>query len=556
MIIVGLSCHYHDAAACVVVNGRVVAAAEEERFTRRKHDEAFPREALNFCLQKAGVLFSQVDRVVFYEKPYLKFARTLFDHLHEFPFSLPHFVRAMPSWLSERLVLPEYLKDEITLEAPVSFVPHHLSHAAFTYFLSGYDEAAILTLDGVGEWSTATRGVGRGGKITLDDEIRYPDSLGLFYSAIAEHLGFTSVGGEGKLMGLAAHGTPGLMDEMRKIIEVQDRGDFYLDPSYFAFRRGRRMGSNKLVSLLGPPRGPKDEITDHHRNIAASAQRQLQKAIWANALAAGVKYKTSNLCLGGGVGLNCLANGFIQKQAEFKNVFVPPGCGDSGGAIGAALFVGSLLGEKPAPHEGHAYWGPGYLDREIEREIRSARLAYKKFSDEEIVLECAQRLKNSQILGWFQGDMEFGPRALGHRSILANPSKQEMRDRVNELKRREKFRPFAPVVPRERAKEFFELSGESPFMLFATQVRGEWREKLPAITHVDGSARAQTLAQAANPLLHSLLGKMDPPVLLNTSFNLDDEPIVCTPADALRTFQRSKLDALAIGPFLVTKERA
>jgi len=358
-------------------------------------------------------------------------------------------------------------------------------------------------------------------------------------------------------MGLAAYGKPTRIAELERLLRVGEDGGFALDPAYFAFRRGERMGSGRLAKLIGPARAPDAPLTDAHRDLAASAQALLERAILANTRSLRAKHGLDALCLGGGVALNCLANGRVAREAGFSRVFVPPGCGDSGGAIGAALYLSSLLGRAPGPHGGHAYWGPGYLEREMEREIRASRFAYRRLDDGALVSEAASLLSHGKILGWFQGDMEFGPRALGNRSILASPVAEGTKVRVNELKRREQFRPFAPVVPRERVGEFFEWEAESPFMLFAASVRSEWRARLPAITHVDGTARVQTVDAAVNPRLHALLRAFEPaahaPVLLNTSFNLDDEPIVCSPADALRTFARSGLDALVMGNFVVQK---
>jgi carbamoyltransferase len=497
---------------------------------------------------------------VFYEKPYLKFARTLFDHLEEFPFSLRHFVRALPNWLSERLLLPEFLASEMALSAPVSFVPHHLSHAAHSYFLSGFSEAALLTFDGVGEWTTAARGHAASGVITLEEEMRHPHSLGVFYSTLAEHLGFSAIGGEGKLMGLAAYGKPRFLDAMEEMMAIDGSGGIALDQSYFAFRRGGRMGSRKLVELLGPARAAGEAITSAHCDLAASAQSWLERAIFASARQLKQKHGAENLCLGGGVALNCLANGRLLREAGFKRVFVPPGCGDSGGAIGAALFLSQALeGQRPAAQLSHAYYGPAYSDREILRELKASGMPFQQFeAEDKFIEEVSALLSRGCVMGWFQGAMEFGPRSLGARSILASPVESGMRDRVNELKKREKFRPFAPVLPEERVEEFMEFSGTSPFMLFAVQVKESMRTRLPAITHVDGTARVQTLNAQSNPLLYRLLLAMEPkigvPVLLNTSFNLDSEPIVCTPADAIRCFVHSDLDSIAIGSFVISKK--
>lgn len=559
MAILGISCHYHDSAACIVRDGKVLAAAEEERFTRVKHDSAFPKQAVNFCVQKAGILFPDITHVAFYEKPYLKFARSLIDHVEEYPRSLRHFLRTMPHWLGERLVLPDFVEEEMAISAKMYFVPHHFSHAAFSYFLSGFREASLLTLDGVGEWSTGTRGIGKGSAITLEEEIKYPDSTGLFYGTIAEHLGFGALGGEGKLMGLAAYGQPTLLKEMETLLELDERGGFRMGGGFYSYRRGEAMGSPKLAALLGPPRKHDADITSHHQNIAASAQAHLERVVLLNARQLRERHGTESLCLGGGVALNCLANGKVRAETGFRNVFVPPGCGDGGGAIGAALYLESLLGEFAPEKISNAYWGPSFSAREIEREARTSGLAWEKLEGEDSLLSAAAAsLEAGKVIGWFQGEMEFGPRALGNRSILALPGQAATRDRVNEIKRREQFRPFAPMVPAERAAELFELEGESPFMLFAVRVREAHRASLAAVTHVDGTARVQTVRAGDNPLMHALLTKVGgsgrPPVLLNTSFNLDDEPVVCAPGDAFRTFARSGLDELFIGPYRVTRK--
>lgn len=545
-------------------DGVVLAAAEEERFTRVKHTSAFPKEAVNFCVQKAGITFSDITHVAFYEKPYLKFARSLIDHLGEWPFSARHFVRTMPSWLGERLVLPDFLEDEMAISAKTLFVPHHFSHAAYSYYLSPFEEASLLTLDGVGEWATGTRGRATGNELMIEEEIRYPDSLGLFYGAIAEHLGFGAVAGEGKLMGLAAYGQPTRLKEMEKLLELGEGGSFRMAEGYYHFRRGERLGSPLMGGLLGPARAPGEELRREHMDIAASAQAHLERAIFANVKVLRERHGSENLCLGGGVALNCLANGKLRRAGGFRNVFVPPGSGDSGGAIGAALFVESRLeGEKPrkAGQQQHCYWGPEFNTRAMEREARAAGLKWIKLDNDDRLLEsAAASLLEGKVLGWFQGAVEFGPRALGNRSILALPEKAATRDRVNEIKRREKFRPFAPMVPLEDAPAYFEMEGASPFMLFAVQVREEHRRSLEATTHVDGTARVQTVTGEANPQVHRLLKTIGaagrPPVLLNTSFNLDDEPIVCNPSDAIRTFQRSGIDELFIGPYLVSKGKA
>lgn len=558
MAILGLSCHFHDAAACVVRDGAILAAAEEERFTRIKHDSAFPKEAVNFCVQKAGITFSDITHVAFYEKPYLKFARSLYDHLEEHPFSAGHFVRTMPHWLGERLVLPDFLEDEMAISARAYYVPHHFSHAAYSYYLSPFDETSLLTLDGVGEWATGTRGLGSGGEIRLEEEIRFPDSAGLFYGAIAEHLGFGAMGGEGKLMGLAAYGTPSRIADMEKLLELGGDGTFRMGAGYYHFRRGDRMGSPLMERLLGPARKPGEEISASHRDIAASAQAHLERLIFLNARELKRRHGTDRLCLGGGVGLNCLANGKLKAESGFREIFVPPGCGDSGGAIGAALYLQSRLGGRPRPDGRSAYWGPASIDREIEREARASGLRWEKLAGEgELLAAAAASLLAGKVIGWHQGAMEFGPRALGNRSIFALPAEASMRDRVNKIKRREEFRPFAPVVTEESAATYFELEGPSPFMLFAVKVRAEHRPSLAAVTHVDGTARVQTVARDINPLLHSLLAKVAaaglPPVLLNTSFNLDDEPIVCSAADSFRTFARSSLDELYVGQYRVQR---
>ncbi len=559
MNILGISCHYHDAAACLLREGEIVTAAQEERFNRNKNSSDFPTQAIHYCIQEGNIGFSDIDCVAFYEKPFLKFYRTVVDHIHAYPFSLERFLNTMPAWLQDRLALPLMLKKEFGFEREVRFVKHHLSHAASSFFPSPFAEAAILTADAVGEWTTTTCGVGRGNQIKILREIKYPHSLGLLYTTVTTYLGFAALRGEGKVMGLAAYGKPCYTDTFRNMVRAKDDGSFRLDLRYFNFVRGTKMYGKKFTEVFGPERLPEDAITERHCDIAASLQVFLEETMIKIIRNLYEEIKIDSLCLSGGIFLNCVLNGKILEQTPFKKVFIQPAAGDSGGAVGAASYLYyNLFGGRRKHIMNHAYLGPRYSSRQIRRVLSSHDIAFRemeKTTREEYV---ARLLVKNKIVGWFQGRMEFGPRALGNRSILANPCHPHMKRLLNEkVKKREPFRPYAPAVLEEKATDYFAIQQNSPFMLLTASVLSEKRPVIPAVTHVDGTARVQTVSRGTSPrfwgLIDAFFRLSGVPLVLNTSFNLRDEPIVCTPDDAVRCFQESGMDCMVLEDYIIEK---
>ena len=560
MDILGLSAFYHDSAACLVRDGEVLAAAQEERFTRRKHDASFPENAVAYCVKEGGG--RPVDAVIFYDKPLLKFERLLCTYLACAPRGAASFRKAMPAWLKEKLHLRDALRERLGFEGTIHFAEHHESHAASAFYPSPFEEAAVLTMDGVGEWATASYGVGRGRELTLLAEQRFPHSLGLLYSAFTYYLGFKVNSGEYKVMGLAPYGTPrfrGLIEE--HLLDLRPDGSLRLDLSFFDFAAGLKMTSERFDELFGgPPRAPESELSRRDMDLAASIQAVTEEAMLRMARHVRQETGQSRLCLAGGVALNCVGNGRILREAGFDAVWAQPAAGDAGGALGAALLYWHQVAAKdrtPKPRDAQkaSLLGPAFSDAEIEGFLRQNGIPHKAVSEDEVAEEVAGLLGQGDIVGWFQGRMEFGPRALGARSILADPRDPAMRDTLNaKIKLRESFRPFAPIVRAERATECFELDGESPYMMFTAKVRGDaWS----AVTHVDGSARLQTVAREDHPRLHALLRAFERragcPVLVNTSLNVRGEPIVCTPEDAYRCFMRTDMDALVLGRFILDK---
>ncbi len=561
MNILGISAFYHDSAAALVRDGQLVAAAQEERFTRRKHDEDFPLHAIRYCLREGGIEVADLDYVVFYDKPFMKFERLLFTYLEQFPRGLGSFIHAMPIWMRDKLWIKSIIRHELGYQGEILFNDHHLSHAASAFLVSPFEEAAILTVDGVGEWSTSTWGVGRGSHIELLYETRFPHSLGLFYSAYTYYLGFKVNSAEYKVMGLAPYGQPRFYDRVRETIDWKPDGSFRLNLEYFDFLHGLRMTSERFHELFGgPPRQPETRLTQREFDIAASVQKVTDEIMVA--LARHIQRETGlrKLCMAGGVALNCVANAKVLAEAGFEDVWVQPAAGDAGGALGAAFYLwNTVLGNPRSFVMEHAYWGPQYSEEECRACLDALGARYRQFEPEELVREVAQLIAQNNVVGWFQGRMEFGPRALGSRSILADARDPKMKDTLNmKIKFREGFRPFAPSVLEERAAEFFEMDGlrSSPFMLFVANVRPD-RRVIPSVTHVDGSARLQTVERRLNPLYHELIAEFGRqtgvPVIINTSFNVRGEPIVCTPADAYRCFMRTNMDWLVIGPFLLDK---
>ncbi len=562
MKILGISCYYHDAAACLLDKGKVVAAAQEERFTRKKHDWDFPKNAINYCLKEGKVSMDQIDAVGFYDKPFIKFDRMLQTYIQTYPKGILSFLKAMPLWLKKKIWMSHLISKELNYKGEIYFGEHHLSHAASTFYASGFEEAAILTADGVGEWTTTSIASGKGLDIKILEEINFPHSLGLLYSAFTYYLGFRVNSGEYKVMGLAPYGQPRFKDViLEKLIDLREDGSFKLNLKYFTFPHGLRMVGRRFEKLFGiPTRNPETELQPIHFDLAASIQKVTEEAMLRMARHTYEITKCPNLCLAGGVALNCVANGRILREGPFRDIFVQPASGDAGGAYGVASFVSHALFREPrVPSWEHAFWGPEYSDHEVKHTLDQAGAVYTQLSDGDLVKEVARKIEQGKVVGWVQGRMEFGPRALGHRSILADPRDPKMKDTVNlKIKFRETFRPFAPTVLEEKCTDYFELNQKSPYMLLVAPVR-ENKRVIPSVTHVDGSARIQTISREADPDFHNLIdefGRLSGvPVVINTSFNVRGEPIVCTPGDAWRCFMRTRMDCLVINHFVLDKEK-
>lgn len=569
MNVLGISAWYHDAAAALVVDGALVAAVQQERFSRLKNDPSFPLEPIRYCLAEAGLGPDSIDAVVFYEKPLLKFERIMETWLALAPRGFSGFRHAFPLWLKEKVHQKRMICDALATLGmsrdfwadKIKFSEHHLSHAASAFYPSPFESAAVLTIDGVGEWASASIGYGRGNDLEIRREIHFPHSLGLLYSAFTEYLGFAVNEGEYKLMGLAPYGRALYRDLIfRELINLHEDGSFRLNLRYFGYLHGSRMTNRRFHRLFGaPPRMPDTPLTQHHMDIAASIQSVLEECVFRLARHARTITGESRLCLAGGVALNCTANGRLLASGEFEDVWVQPAAGDAGGAAGAALaYYYRAYPADDARHRSHlvsALLGPEYGDEEIRASLDKAGVEYRALGEPAMVQEVARRLAGGEVIGWFQGRMEFGPRALGARSILASPRPAAMRKRVNRIKRREDFRPFAPAVLEEHASRWFNLDRSSPLMLFAVPALSSRRQQIPAVLHCDGSSRVQTVSARTHGRFHQLISAFhhltDCPMVLNTSFNVRDEPIVMTPGDALRALATMELDALAIGSFLV-----
>ncbi len=590
--LLGLSAFYHDSAAVLLGDGVILAAAQEERFSRRKNDAQFPARAVDFCLQRAGLRADQIDAVAFYEKPILKFSRTLETFLSLAPRGLAAFGRTMPGWLGERLNTRQTLRQKLPglrADCPILFTTHHEAHAASAFLPSPFAEAAILTVDGVGEWATTTIGKGVGSRVELLSELRFPHSLGLLYSAFTAYCGFRVNSGEYKLMGLAPYGEPTWADSIRReLLELKPDGSFRLNLAYFDFLADDYLSNEKFHRLFsGPPRPPEAPIERRHLDLARSIQVVVEEALLGLARQAHALTGSRNLCLAGGVALNCVANGRILREGPFERLWIQPAAGDAGGALGAALaawhaptdrdgFDQARQPQTPDAMQG-GFLGPEFGDAEIEAVLRNHGAVYEKLSPEALLARTAGALASEQVVGWVQGRMEFGPRALGHRSILGDPRSPKMQSVMNlKVKFRESFRPFAPAILAERATEFFQLSAPSPYMLLVAPVADAQRlgvdpavtglarlqqqhSRIPAVTHVDGSARVQTVTASENPQFHALLKHFEAltgcPLLINTSFNVRGEPVVCSPDDAYRCFINSQMDALAVGSFYLERSR-
>ncbi|MBI2016234.1 MAG: carbamoyltransferase [Candidatus Rokubacteria bacterium] len=566
MHVLGISCFFHDAAAALLKDGVLVAAAEEERFTRKKHDFEFPIHAIEHVLAAGGIAAGALDYVAFFEKPFVKFERILMTSLQMFPRATRVFREAMITWLLDKLWVSALITERLGVPRDrILFSEHHLSHAASSFFCSPFDEAAVLTVDGVGEWATATMGRARGTGITLAREIRFPHSIGLLYSTFTAFLGFEVNEGEYKVMGLAPYGVPRYVDDVRKLVRMAPDGSFRLDMDYFTFHHSTRLPyGRKFLALFGEPRAPEGAVTPHYADVAASIQAVTEELVLNMARAVQRETGLTRLCLAGGVALNSVANWKILRQTGFEELYVQPAAGDSGGAVGAALYAyHSLLGHPRRFVMEHAFWGAGYGEAAIGGFLDGENIPYERLPEPALLDRVVELLAAGQVVGWFQGRFEWGPRALGHRSILADPRRAEMKDVVNtKIKFREPYRPFAPSVLAERVPDFFDAPGverqyPARFMLLVTDVRPDKRAVIPAVTHVDGTGRLQSVVREGNTRYYDLIARFGQatgvPVVLNTSFNVRGEPIVNTPGEAYRTFAQTGLDALVLGDHLVRK---
>ncbi len=584
--ILGISAFYHDSAACLLRDGEIVAAAQEERFTRKKGDARFPEHAIDYCLQSAGIGVSDISLLGFYDKPLLKFERILETYLGVAPRGFRSFLQAGPLWIRDKLHMEKLIRNGLGYDGDILYAEHHESHAASAFFPSPYDEAAILTMDGVGEWATASFGIGRGNDIELYKEIRWPNSLGLLYSAFTYFTGFKVNSGEYKVMGLAPYGKPIYVDAiLEHLVDLREDGSFTLNQKYFNYLTGLTMTNGAFDRLFdGPPRQPESELTQREMDLARSVQEVCEEIMLRMARTAHEHTGMDQLCLAGGVALNCVGNGRVLREGPFKSIWIQPAAGDAGGALGVAQLIwhrhcGNPRTTTPGVDSMKgAYLGPEFSDAEIERFLESQGATYERLSAQALYDRIACLVAQEKVVGWFNGRMEFGPRALGSRSILGDPRSPKMQAQMNlKIKFREGFRPFAPSVLRERVSDFFEMECESPYMLLVAPVKEDrqipmtseqqnlWgieqlnvpRSDIPAVTHIDYSARVQTVNEHTNPAYHGVIkafeGLTGCPVVVNTSFNVRGEPIVCTPEDAYRCFMRTHIDYLVLGPFVLDK---
>ena len=592
MYILGISCFYHEAAACLLKDGRVVAASSEERFTRKKHDSEFPKQSVSFCLKKAGIVVADLDFAVFYEKPFWKFQRILLSTLATYPEAIRLFPKAMVTWLGDKLWVRSIIAEELGIDLKkILFVPHHVSHASSAFYPSGFERAAVMTMDGVGEWTTTTYGVGNGKNLEIRAEIKFPHSIGLLYSVFTAFLGFEVNDGEYKVMGMAPYGKPKYLDRVKKLVKKYPDGSYALRMEYFKFHKSTQTAySQKFVNLFGKPRekdlhfftktsgypayfGHKPEnfsaLCDENQkyaDIAASIQAFTEELILDIAKTVHIKTNQENLCIAGGVGLNSVVNGHLLRRGPFKRIFVQPAAGDDGASMGAAFYAyHQILGKKRNFVQTHCYFGAEFKDEEILKFLKNKRIKYRKIENEDKLTDfLASEIANGKVIGFFHGRSEWGPRALGTRSILADPRREEMKDIVNtKIKFREPYRPFAPVVLAEKAHDYFELgklehAHLTNFMLGVFPVKKDKQKIIPAITHVDGSGRPQIISEEQNPRYYKIIKKFGLKtgvyVLMNTSFNLKGEPIVNSPENAFKTFKKSGLDILALEKYIILKE--
>ncbi len=586
MDILGISAFYHDSAACLVRDGNILSAAQEERFTRKKHDFSFPKNAVNYCLRSAGLQAADLDYVAFYDKPFIKFERILETYLAFAPLGIRSFIKAIPLWIKQKLWMKDLISKEVGFTGRIIFPEHHESHAASAFFPSPFDQAAFLTIDGVGEWTTASYGTGKDNNIAILAEIHFPHSLGLLYSAFTYYTGFRVNFGEYKVMGLAPYGRPKYKDLiLNELIDIKEDGSFKLNMKYFDYCAGLTMTNKRFERLFGgPPRKRESLLRQRDMDLARSVQDVTEEVMLRMTRHIHKVTGLKNLCLAGGVALNCVGNGRILREGPFDKIWIQPAAGDAGGALGAALFTwyqyleNKRLADNETDFQRGSYLGPDFKDSDILNYLKSGDIPYTKLSAEEIPEKIADLIAEQKVVGWFEGPMEFGPRALGSRSIIGDARSPEMQELMNlKIKFRESFRPFAPSVLQEKASEFFEIETQSPYMLLVAPVKSRIRRQMsdqeqklfgldklhvvrsdiPAVTHVDYSARVQTVNRQTNPLYHKMLSKFDEkygcPVIINTSFNVRGEPIVCTPDDAYKCFMRTNMDYLIMGSFLLDK---
>lgn len=587
MNILGISAFYHDSAACLVQDGVIVAAAQEERFTRKKHDFEFPKNAALYCLEAGGIGVDQIDYVVFYDKPVLKFERLLETYLATAPAGFTSYAKAMPLWLKHKLWIPDTIRNELNYEGEILFTEHHQSHAGSAFYPSPYQEAALLTIDGVGEWTTNSLGYGDGNHFSINKDIKFPHSLGLLYSAFTYFTGFKVNSGEYKVMGLAPYGEPKYTQAIYdNLIDLKEDGSFHLNLSYFNYLSGLTMTNDKFDDVFdGPRRKPETPLTQREMDLARSVQEVVEEAMLRQARFIAKETGSKNLCLAGGVALNCVGNGRVLREGPFKNIWIQPAAGDAGGALGAALCVWYGYLNNPRKADGkvdsqkQSLLGPEYSEDQIVSDLSEFGAVYKRYSSDALPKEVARLLTEDKVIGWFQGRMEFGPRALGNRSIIGDPRSKTMQSKMNlKIKYRESFRPFAPAVLRQDVSEYFDLDSDSPYMLLVAPVlekrripmsdeQGKLfgiaklnipRSDIPAVTHVDYSARVQTVSEGEHPRFYKLLSSFKEltgcSVLVNTSFNVRGEPIVMTPRDAYACFMRTEMDCLVLNDFILLKE--
>jgi carbamoyltransferase len=586
MYILGISAFYHDSAACLVKDGEIISAAQEERFTRKKHDHNFPFNAVSFCLSYSKININDISLIAFYDKPFLKFERLLESYLGYAPKGLRSFIKAMPLWIKEKLWMKEFIRKELNYEGKIIFPEHHESHAASAFYPSPFEEAAIITMDGVGEWTTTSFGTGRNNKIELLADIKFPHSLGLLYSAFTYYTGFKVNSGEYKVMGLAPYGEPKYKDLiLQELLDVKEDGSFRMNMDYFGYVSGLTMTNHKFEKLFGgPPRKPESNLTQKEMDIARSLQEVTEEIVLKMGRHVFKETGMKNLALAGGVALNCVANGRLLREGPFENIWIQPASGDAGGALGAALVGWYNYSDKPRTIDKYdfqkgSFLGPEFSDDEILAFLNKKEIPFSKLETEAIPKTISDLIAQEKVIGWFQGRMEFGPRALGARSIIGDARSPKMQAQMNlKIKFRESFRPFAPSVLADKVSDYFEMKTESPYMLLVADVKKERRmqmtdeenklfgiEKLnvlrsdiPAITHIDYSARIQTVHERTNKLYYDVIKKLDENygcgVIINTSFNVRGEPIVCTPEDAFRCFMRTQIDYLVMGSYLLDKK--